>query len=203
MNGRFIVFEGIDGEVIADQAHRTAAWLRGEGLPVVVAREPTDGPIGAQIRLVLNGRLQMDAQAQAVLFLADRLDHLYRPGDGIIHELEKGRYVVGVRYLLSAYAQTGIDPDWLERINRLCLWPDLLIFVDTPVERSLNRMIKQEGYDERRAHKKEQELQAHRQAYLQAITQCQAAGRNVRVVNGSQPAHAIQRACRRWIERLG
>ena len=203
MTGRFIVFEGIDSEVIADQARRMAEWLRGEGLPVVVTREPTDGPIGAQIRLVLNERLQMDAQAQAVLFLADRLDHLYRPEDGIIRELEKGRHVVCVRYLLSAYAQSGVDPDWLKRINQMCPWPDLMIFVDTPIERSLNQMIKQEGYDEHRAQEKERELQTHRRAYLQAIARCQAEGRRVRTVSGSQPARAIHRTCRRWVERLG
>ncbi len=200
---KFIVFEGIDSEVVAEQARRMADWLRDEGLRVVVTREPTDGPIGAQIRLVLNGRLQMDEHAKAVLFLADRLDHLHRPEDGILPELEKGNYVVCIRYLLSAYTQSQeVDPEWLEQINRLCPWPDLMIFVDTPVGTALDRLVKQEGYDEERTQKKEQELEALRQAYLRAVERCQEEGKSVQTVDGNQTAAAIHRQCRKWAERV-
>ena len=53
--GVFVVLEGIDGSGTTTQAERCAAHLRAERRLVHVTHEPSTGPIGAQIRLVLTG----------------------------------------------------------------------------------------------------------------------------------------------------
>jgi len=145
MTGRWIVFEGMDSTVLEEQASHLAGWLRRGGVPAVVTREPTDGPVGAQLHLILSRRLTVDERAQALLSLADRLDHLYRDDDGILQELARDRYVIGIRYLLSAYADQSetVPWEWLERINAPCPWPDLTIFIDTPVQSGLERQAGQ------------------------------------------------------------
>jgi dTMP kinase len=202
--GRFIVFEGIDSEVLTDQTRCLAGWLRSEGLPVRVTREPTDGPIGAQIRLILDERLKVDELTRAALFLADRLDHLYRAGDGLLYELEQGYYVVCARYLLSAYAyqSEAADFEWLQQINRLCPWPDVMIFVDTPVQSCLDRLVRQAGYDAERLETQSAMLAEQRCQYLHIIERCRQGGQGVTVIDGDQPAETIHRECRGLVERL-
>lgn len=209
MAGRFIVFEGIDSEVITDQARRMGEWLRSEGLPVVVTREPTDGPIGAQIRLVLDRRLAVDELTLAALFLADRMDHLNREEDGILTELQRDRYVVCVRYLLSAYAYQSevAEFEWLKQINQPCPWPDLVIFIDIPVQRCLERLAKQEGYEAKRLEAQKVEMTERRRKYLQAIDRCRLdsnldAKTVIVKINGNQSDAAIHRECRDLVDRL-
>lgn len=204
MAGRFIVFEGIDSEALTEQARRLAEWLRSEGLPVVVTREPTDGPIGAQIRLVLSDRLTVDELTQAALFAADRMDHLYRAGDGVLQQLARGYYVLCVRYLLSAYAYRSetVKFEWLRQINQPCPWPDLMIFVDVSVQSCFDRLVRQEGYDAGQVDAQKASLTGLRANYLAATEVCQQNGQPVVTVDGNQPAEAIHHACRGLVERL-
>ncbi|NOZ00603.1 MAG: dTMP kinase, partial [Deltaproteobacteria bacterium] len=86
--GLFLVFEGIDGAGTTTQSRRLAQRLLAErpDLRVLVTAEPTDRPVGGMIRDVLGGRLAgvgptgddapFDRVALALLFAADRLDHV-------------------------------------------------------------------------------------------------------------------------------
>jgi hypothetical protein len=78
--GVFVVLEGIDGSGTTTQTERWAAHLRAQRRLVHVTREPSGGPIGAQIRLVLTQRIALPQDTQAevmtLLFAADRLDHV-------------------------------------------------------------------------------------------------------------------------------
>ena len=60
-SGRFIVVEGLDGAGTTTQVERVASELRERELTVVVTREPSDGPVGTQIRQALTGRLSLPA----------------------------------------------------------------------------------------------------------------------------------------------
>ena len=51
--GRFIVLEGIDGSGTTTQAARLAASLRASGHSVVSTREPSDGPLGVVLDLLV------------------------------------------------------------------------------------------------------------------------------------------------------
>ncbi len=219
MAGRFIVLEGVDSEVLADQAGDLGNWLRGEGLVADVTREPTDGPFGAQLRLVLSGRLKVDEFTKAALFMTDRMDHLHRAG-GVLEDLARGVYVLGIRYLLSTYAyqcrevqaaaerRFGADApldalQWLRDINQLCPWPDRVIFIDSTVESCLQRIREREGAEVAADPALQSQYERDRAAYHAAIARCRAWGHEVLVIDGNQPGASIHRLCREAIIALG
>jgi dTMP kinase len=74
-----------------------------------VTREPSGGPIGAQIRLVLTQRIALPQDTQAevmtLLFAADRLDHV---ASEIVPRLRDGYVVISDRYDLSSLAYQSI-----------------------------------------------------------------------------------------------
>jgi dTMP kinase len=141
--GRFIVLEGIDGAGTTTQAKRLAEALELRATPVTLTREPTGGPIGVLIRQALQRKLLdeagvgprvMDWSTLALLFAADRLDHVHsviRPA------LAEGRTVVSDRYDLSSLAYQSVTaPDgervvaWLRELNQKAIRPDLTLVFD-------------------------------------------------------------------------
>jgi dTMP kinase len=133
--GRFLVLEGLDGAGTTTQAARLGAWLASRGRKVHLTAEPSRGPIGAQVRHVLSGRLQgaggraFDPFALALLFAADRLDHWESE---IAPRLEAGEDVVSDRYVLSSLAYQAVatgDADWVAAINGRAPPPDVTLFL--------------------------------------------------------------------------
>lgn len=109
--GRFIVLEGLDGAGTTTQTERLASLLRSEGHDVVTTREPSDGPVGTMLRQALTGRLGLPQgrgplaqETLALLFAADRTDHLHAR---ILPALEQGKVVLCDRYVLSSLAYQG------------------------------------------------------------------------------------------------
>jgi dTMP kinase len=140
----FVVLEGIDGAGTTTQAARWAERLRAARRPVHVTREPSGGPIGSQIRLVLSQRVALPAAYQpemmALLFAADRLDHL---ASEIEPHLRDGYVVVSDRYDLSSIVYqsvtaTGSDParvaSWIRDLNRGARRPDVTVVLDVSPE---------------------------------------------------------------------
>lgn len=135
MAGLFITFEGGDGSGKSTQALMLTQWLTGEGHTVVRTREPGGTEVGIEIReLVLHHRGEIDPRAEALLYAADRAQHiatLVRPA------LERGEIVIQDRYFDSsvAYQGAGRVLDAAE-IRNLSLWasesliPDVTILLD-------------------------------------------------------------------------
>lgn len=135
MAGLFITFEGGDGSGKSTQALMLTQWLTGEGRTVVRTREPGGTEVGIEIReLVLHHRGEIDPRAEALLYAADRAQHvatLVRPA------LERGEIVIQDRYFDSsvAYQGAGRVLDAAE-IRNLSLWasesliPDVTILLD-------------------------------------------------------------------------
>lgn len=126
--GRFFVLEGLDGAGTTTQAARLAARLSSEGLKVHLTAEPSRGPVGTRIRDVLAGTLPVDRRTLALLFAADRLDHLARE---IEPRLAAGAHVVCDRYVLSSLAYQALDAPraWVVEINRFAPPPDATFFL--------------------------------------------------------------------------
>lgn len=138
--GRFIAIEGIDGSGTTLQTRALAAWLRGRGHEVVETREPSGGPIGRLVRESLHvDAAPLDPAALALLFAADRLDHVARE---IEPARRRGAVVVSDRYLLSSLAYQGLDCDldWVRTINRAAPAPDLYLFLRVPAEVAFARV---------------------------------------------------------------
>jgi dTMP kinase len=149
--GRFIVFEGIDGAGTTTQARVIADWLRGRGERVFLTAEPTSGPVGSLLRQVLRGRLvthtaqgetrPLDPATIALLFAADRLDHIdaeIRP------HLEAGTHVICDRYVVSslAYQSVEVDLRFVRQINGKAIAPDLTLFLRVSAEVAMARIDK-------------------------------------------------------------
>jgi dTMP kinase len=134
--GRFIVIEGIDGAGTTTQARLLGDRIRGAGRRVHVTAEPSGGPLGLLLRQVLSGRLRgrapdgpFDAEALALLFAADRLDHARAE---ILPALAQGIDVVSDRYTLSSLAYQALttgDPRWVEAINGRAPSPDVTLLL--------------------------------------------------------------------------
>ena len=72
----FIAIEGIDGAGTTTQARMLAEWLRSRGRKVILTSEPSDTPAGRLIRDVLARKEKPDEVTLALLFAADRREHL-------------------------------------------------------------------------------------------------------------------------------
>ena len=128
--GRFVVLEGIDGSGTTTQAARLAASLRAAGHAVVSTREPSDGPLGVVLRQALTRRLVgLSDQALALLFAADRLDHL---ASVVELALAEGKVVVSDRYVLSSLAYQGmrLPLSWVETLNTAARPADLTLYLE-------------------------------------------------------------------------
>lgn len=143
--GKFIVFEGIDGSGKSTISEMVHFYLMEKVPNSQWTCEPTKNPTGKLLRDVLTHKISTNEQTIAALFLADRLDHILHPDYGMKQYLEKGAHVVSDRYYLSSFAYhvPHVSLDWVMAANSICadhLTPDITIYIDIPVEVSLQRI---------------------------------------------------------------
>jgi dTMP kinase len=144
-SGLFIAFEGGDGSGKSTQAALLAEALRGQGYEVVLTREPGATPAGKRLRdLLLDpASAGLSPRAEALLYAADRADHvtrLVRPA------LERGAVVITDRYVDSSLAYQGggreLTLAQVERLNNFAtdhLVPHLTVLLDIRPEVGLAR----------------------------------------------------------------
>jgi dTMP kinase len=193
MPGRFIVLEGLDGSGISTQARRLAARLDRLGVPYYSTREPTDGPVGSMVRLALTGRLQVDPTTLALMFAADRSDHVH----GVVRpRLDRGIHVVSERHVLSSLAYQGGqlgDPDWVRAINResmRAVTPDLTVFLDLAPEAALGRI--DANRPGRELFESQDRLAATRAAFHRAIDVLRAEGARIEIVEAAASIDQVE-----------
>lgn len=140
-SGAFICIEGIDASGKTTQAHRLVRNLRRRGLDAVYTTEPSTGEIGKLIRdHVLNRKKRVPVAVEALLFAADRVDHVDKE---IKPALQKGKIVICDRYVYSTMAYQGaadLDLNWIEQINQFALVPNMALFLDVSPEVVIERM---------------------------------------------------------------
>lgn len=186
----FIALEGIDGSGKGTQVERLTGWFRAAGRPVHATGEPSGGPIGLLLRQALAGQIDragevpsrpLDEAAMALLFAADRMDHLAAE---IVPRLEAGVSVICDRYVLSTYAYqgVGIDEGWLRALNSRARMPDLTLLIDLSAVEGMARMRargKAERYEQ-------DALQARvRERFLRLAASLHEDGRAVAVIDGT------------------
>jgi dTMP kinase len=138
--GVFIVIEGLDGSGKTTQAILLTQRLLKTHKAILTA-EPSRGKTGTFIReCCLYGEKRLPVEAEALLFSADRVEHVQNE---ILPALEEGKIVVCDRYLYSTLAyqgSAGLSLDWIKTINARALQPDFALFIDVPPERVLERL---------------------------------------------------------------
>lgn len=123
-----IALEGIDGAGTSTQLSRVQGLVERHGGRCHVTHEPTATPVGRLIRRALAGEVGMGGTTLALLYAADRLEHLRTE---IEPRLAEGMVVVTDRYVLSslAYQSCDIDSAWVAELNRFVRLPDLTLFL--------------------------------------------------------------------------
>lgn len=133
--GLWVTFEGGDGSGKTTQAALLEQWLVDAGRTVMRTREPGGTEVGVLVRdIVLHHRGEIASRAEALLYAADRAQHIetrVRPA------LARGEVVIQDRYLDSSVAYQGagrvLDP---AEIRALSLWatggalPDVTVLLD-------------------------------------------------------------------------
>jgi dTMP kinase len=143
-DGRLIVFEGGEGSGKSTQLRLLADSLASSGIAHRCLREPGGTTLGTEVRrLLLEREWEMDARAEALLFMASRAQlvaHELRPA------LAKGEYVLLDRFFLSTYAYQiggrGLPEEAVRAANGLAtagLVPDLTLLLTFPVSDGLAR----------------------------------------------------------------
>ena len=202
--GRFVVLEGLDGAGTTTQAALLAAALRHAGHRVVLTREPSDGPLGVLLRQILSGGVRLrgggvlpDATL-ALLFAADRLDHL---ASTIEPALAAGAVVISDRYVLSSLAYQGwaLDLSWVEALNAHAPAPDLTLYLDVRPRVAATRRRRRGGRRERFEDAATQGQVAR--AYTRVIAR-HARKHYVRRIEGELPVEVVASEVKAAVSRL-
>ena len=145
MQGKFVVFEGIDGSGKGTILSRTAEWLFNSSNAfdkVLLTREPTFSGPGKQIRKMLKSDQEPLSKAKRLLqlYLEDRKEHLEKV---IKPALQLGSIVLCDRYKYSTicYQQAqGIPVEKIISLHARMLVPDLVLILDVEPETALQRI---------------------------------------------------------------
>lgn len=134
-----IAFEGLDQSGKQTQASRLRARLEQDGRKVHSVSFPDyETPIGRELAKALAGEREFGPDTMQLLYVANRLE--YRPR--LQAWLAAGGLVVCDRYRASsvAYGEAqGLDPAWLEEIQRPLPAADLTIVLDIAPETAVQR----------------------------------------------------------------
>ena len=138
--GVFICVEGLDGCGKTTQAKLLVRRLR-RSYDAVYTAEPSGGRIGMFIKKhCLHSDKRSSGVIEALLFAADRFEHVENT---VLPALKKGKIVISDRYVYSSLAYqgaTGLDLEWIEKINEHAVRPDLAIFIDVEPETVVQRL---------------------------------------------------------------
>jgi dTMP kinase len=193
--GRFVVIEGLDGAGTTTQARLLGERLRAAGRAVHVTAEPSGGPVGGLVRQVLQQRVNggrgagFDPRALALLFAADRLDHVAAE---VAPRLAEGCDVVSDRYTLSSLAYQGLttgDLAWVEAINREAPAPDLTIFLQVRPGLALGR--RQAAGTAPELYEVAAFQRRVARSYQRSLALLRRAGQRVEVLDGEAPVEAV------------
>ncbi len=180
--GMFICVEGLDGSGKTTQAKKLVNDLRLRGFDAVYTTEPTKGEVGRFIRrFVLNREKRVSATLEALLFAADRIDHVENE---ITPFLRQDKIVVCDRYFHSSLAYqgaAGVNLEWIERINQFVLKPNLSLLIDASTDVVVKRLKKKKTVMETT-----QNLKKVREIYMNL-----AQKQHLTIVNGDKSINEV------------
>ena len=143
--GRYIAFEGLEGCGKSTHVTRLAEAIGG-----ITTREPGGTAIGASLRTAMldTKNTMLSPRAEALMMSADRAQHI---DELVVPALAAGKHVVSDRSAFSSLAYQGygrlLNIDELKRFNSWAIqdnWPELVIFIDVPIDQLLERLQKRE-----------------------------------------------------------
>ncbi len=184
-----MVLEGLDGAGTTTQAELLSNRLKAASRPHWITWEPTDGPIGALIRSILSGSIPALPKTIALLFAADRGEHL-GSRDGILERASRGELVISDRYLFSSLAYQSIQcgMEYVMELNGEFPLPQCLFFVDTPVKICQSRLARRSARDLFDSSGFQSKV---RESYLAVIESFRGSGMKICILDGSRGVEEI------------
>jgi dTMP kinase len=144
--GFFLVLDGIDGCGKSTQTKKLSEYFIANDIQTLLTAEPSDYDLGKILRKYLQNP-KVPASVDALLFAADRIEHCNKE---ILPLLKKGFIVISDRYRDSSYIyqsiegkNEGVSIDWIKKLNKFSLIPDLTIIIDIDPKIGLKRKKKQ------------------------------------------------------------
>ena len=144
--GLLVVIEGTDGSGKSTQIGRLKRWIEDQSYGVMVSEWKTSKFIADAINDAKERNL-LNASTFSLLYAADFADRLEQV---IIPALKAGFVVILDRYIYTAYARDvvrGHDIEWLKNLYDYAPEPDMVFYLDVPVEILLKRIIGTTGLD--------------------------------------------------------
>lgn len=146
MQGKLIVFEGVEGCGKTTQMQLCSQWLESLGVSVVLTREPGGTELGKDLRRLLLEKSEdkpVSEVTELLLYAADRAQHIEQE---LKPNLAQGKYILCDRYIDSTIAYQGygrgLNMSLIQQLNDIAtggLQSDLTIWLDVNVEVGLAR----------------------------------------------------------------
>ena len=142
----FITLEGIDASGKSTQIRYLERNLKQLGANhVIVTQEPGGTVVGKEISHLVLKRKELDIfpSTEVFLFAADRSQHVMQI---VKPALAEGKFVISDRYVDSSLAfqgAAGMQTEFIQAANQFAISgvkPDLTIWLDIPVEVTLERL---------------------------------------------------------------
>ena len=142
----FITLEGIDASGKSTQIRYLERNLKQLGANhVIVTQEPGGTVVGKEISHLVLKRKELDIfpSTEVFLFAADRSQHVMQI---VKPALAEGKFVISDRYVDSSLAfqgAAGMQTEFIQAVNQFAISgvkPDLTIWLDIPVEVTLERL---------------------------------------------------------------
>ncbi|MGB2798232.1 MAG: dTMP kinase [Dehalococcoidia bacterium] len=185
----FITFEGGEGSGKSTQAKALYRRLLSLNTPTLLTHEPGGTPLGNSLRRWLKDKEEIDPRTELLLFNASRahlVSQVIRPA------LEKGTVVICDRFAESTIAYQGygrgLDFDLIEAINNIAtqgLKPDLIVFLDIPVDHGLARKGLRDRFER-------EEIAFHQRVRSGYLDMAKKEPERWLVIDGSLPKKNIQ-----------
>ena len=144
--GLLVVIEGTDGSGKSTQIELLRRWIEDKCYGCMVSEWKTSRLIANVIDDAKDRNL-LNATTFSLLYAADFADRLENT---IIPALDSGFVVLLDRYTYTAFARDvvrGLDIDWVKHLYDYAPKPDLVFYLDMPIDILLKRVIGTTGLD--------------------------------------------------------
>lgn len=185
--GKLIAFEGLDCSGKTTQANILKKKLGSLNKKTFLSNKPSQYLIGGLIRSNLAGDWKCSGKCLQSLFLAD---HLFTLDKDVLPRLQSGVNVIADRYIYSTYAYGSLncDKQWLEYLNLDIFLPDIVFFIDLPVEDCIDRIKSLRSSEE--IYEKEKILSKVRDNYFESFKLFNHKN-NIVIIDGSKKIEDI------------
>ena len=144
--GLLVVIEGTDGSGKTTQLNLLKNWIEKQCYGVIVSEWKSSDLIASVIDTAKERNL-LNANTFSLMYASD---FAHRLENTIIPALKSGFVVLLDRYTYTAFARDvvrGVKPKWVRKLYDFAPEPDLVFFLEQPVDVLLKRIIATKGLD--------------------------------------------------------